>query len=181
MSTTPPDKRRRKATIRKNIRLSPDTIEDVTAWCQSNGASFSAGAETLLLMSLGKPAAEYVVPAIVSATRRAILHQFNRLSKLWSFAAVESGVAARLAGLSAQLAIRRLVFDESFGFMDDPDLTAEQIVFSHDSDLRVGEEEEALTLYRDARAKARTQALRDIKIPMELLLNHLQDTRREDD
>lgn len=177
---TPPEKRRRKATVRKNMRFTPETIEQVTAWCQSTGVSFSAGAETLIKNSLGQPMAEAMVPAVVSAVRRAILHQSNRLSKLWSFAAVEAGVAARLSGISAKLAIRRLITDEMFGFLEDSGLTIEQIVFSHESDDRVGDEEEALTLYRDVRAKARTQVAHDIKVPIDLLLQHLLDKDREE-
>ncbi len=177
---TPPDKRRRKATVRKNIRLTQETIDEVTAWCERTGISFSAGVETLIKNSLGKPMAEAMVPAMVSAINRGILHQSNRLSKLWSCAAVEAGVAARLSGLTAQLAIRKLVTEDMLGCLADPELTAEQIVFSIDDDTRVGDELEALTLYHDARAKARMQAVREVQVPMDLLLSHLHDEKRED-
>ncbi len=178
---TPPDKRRRKATVRKNIRLTPETIASVTAWCQANKISFSAGLETLVKTSLGQPMAEAMVPAVVSSVRRAILHQSNRLAKLWSYAAVEAGVAARLAGVAARLAIRKLVTEDIGCFLVNPDVTAEDIVFNTESDEVVGDELEALTLFKDVRAKARTRSARNVQRPIDLLMQHLRDGDLEDD
>jgi hypothetical protein len=103
---TAPEKRRHKDTIRKSVRLTPETAAAVDAWCRANQTSFSGGLETLVKVGLGEPVAQAMVPAVVNAVRRAILHQSNRLAKLWSFAAVESGTApfgdadtARLAGV----------------------------------------------------------------------------------
>jgi hypothetical protein len=101
------------------------------------------------------------------------VHQSNRLAKLWSFAAVESGTAARLAGVSARLAIRRLVMEEMFG-VDDAELPAETLVLGGESDAIVGDEERALALYHDIRTRARLASVHSLREPLAMLVTHLQ-------
>lgn len=89
---------RRRGTERKQVRLTPGTRERVEAWAEENRVSFSSAIETLALLGLKEDPHVAMLPVVISAMRDEVQRQSHRISALLAAAAVESGVAARMAG-----------------------------------------------------------------------------------
>ncbi len=88
---------RRAGTGRKQVRLTVQGEEAIREYAESQGISFSSAIESLALMGLGKPELA-MFPLFLSGVRGEIQRQAHRISALMAAAAVESGVAARMAG-----------------------------------------------------------------------------------
>jgi len=163
---------RRRATVRKSIRLTPKTCEAVEAWCARNQVSFSAGLETLALTGLQEPAAEAMIPAVVSSVRLALLHQFNRIAKLWAFAALESGIASREAGVLLRLVIRNMAIAHPDDFLT--------VLFEPDS--AEGEVEgKAWDAYQHMRSRIRIDTVEKLRAPLDALVVSEPETAQEED
>lgn len=70
----------------------------VQAWADEHGVTFSSALETLALLGLKEDPHLAMLPVVISAMRDEVQRQSHRISALLAAAAVESGVAARLAG-----------------------------------------------------------------------------------
>lgn len=93
-------KRRAEATLRKQVRLTDETIERIHAWrtTQGGNSSFSAAIEALARIGLGDDPSTAFMSVMVSVMRRQFEALANRLARLASHSAIESGIASRLAG-----------------------------------------------------------------------------------
>lgn len=87
---------RREGTVRKNVRLTPTTLERVQTWAEANGVSFSSALEQMALIGLGDAPQLAVLPTVISAIRREVQRQAHRVAALTAAAAVESAVTMRL-------------------------------------------------------------------------------------
>ena len=93
------------STAPKKVWLTNATREQVQAWADAQGTSFSAALETLARIGLGQAPQDAVAPALVSVVRREVQQQLHRLASLYAATAIDAGVASRLAG-AAVLALR---------------------------------------------------------------------------
>ena len=93
-------KRRAEATLRKQVRLTGETIERIHAWrtTQGGNCSFSAAIEALARIGLGDDPSTAFMSVMVSVMRRQFETLSNRLARLASHSAIESGIASRLTG-----------------------------------------------------------------------------------
>lgn len=93
-------KRRAEATLRKQVRLTRETIERIHAWrtTQGGNSSFSAAIEALARIGLGDDPSTAFMSVMISVMRRQFETLSNRLARLASQSAIESGIASRLAG-----------------------------------------------------------------------------------
>lgn len=93
-------KRRSEPTIRKQIRLTEDTIQRIHQWRRTDAGncSFSAAIEALARIGLGDDPSTAFMSVMVSVMRREFETLSNRLARLASHAAVESGISSRLTG-----------------------------------------------------------------------------------
>lgn len=91
---------RRRETVKKNVRLTAKGIEDIQAWADQNGLSFSAALETLANLGLGKDVNNAMLPAVLSLTKSVIRSEYDRLIRLVLYGIVESGFSARMASAS---------------------------------------------------------------------------------
>jgi hypothetical protein len=93
---------RRRGTIEKKIRLTPETYEAVEQWATENGVSYSAAVDTLCRLGLGQSPAEAVAPVVVSSIRREIASTYDRIIRLTLFNIIESGIASRMASVAVR-------------------------------------------------------------------------------
>jgi len=93
---------RRRGTIEKKIRLTPETYDAVEQWAKDNNVSYSAAVDTLCRIGLGQPPAEAVAPVVVSSIRREIASTYDRIIRLTLFNIIESGIASRMASVAVR-------------------------------------------------------------------------------
>ncbi len=84
-------------TAPKYIWLTDGGRQAIQAWADRQGVSFSAAIETLARLGLAQAPEEAVAPALISVVRREIAGQLHRLASLTAAAALEAGIAARMA------------------------------------------------------------------------------------
>lgn len=89
---------RRANTAPKRIWLTDATRQAVQTWADQNGVSFSAALETLARLGLGQAPTEALAPLVVSSLRAELQQQMHRLASLLAAAALDAGMASRLAG-----------------------------------------------------------------------------------
>jgi len=99
---------RRKDTIKKNIRLTEKGRNEIQAWADDHGVSFSAAIESLANIGMGKPLDEALAPVILSLIRRTIHSEYDRLIRLVIYGIVESGYAARMASAAVRQQVKDL-------------------------------------------------------------------------
>lgn len=91
---------RRRGTIPQRVRLTQeitDLIDDYQK--QHKIASFSATIEYLARLGLEQSPAEALGPIVVSAVRKSMRQEIERLIKLQVYGIIEAGVAQRFAGM----------------------------------------------------------------------------------
>ena len=101
---------RRQGTIGLCVRVTQDGREEVRAWAEAHGVSFSAALESLARLGLGQSVEEALAPALVSVVRVEVQRQLHRLAALIAANAIEAGMAARMSGASLR-ALRPLDYE----------------------------------------------------------------------
>lgn len=77
-------------TRRTHISVTHPAYDQIQAWAQQQGLSFSAALEALALIGLGQETAEQLPLLISSLLERLLARQFNRFAKLLSLAVLSA-------------------------------------------------------------------------------------------
>lgn len=77
-------------TRRTHVSVTHVAYEQIQAWADKQGVSFSAAIESLALMGLGQETAELLPLLIRGLMERLLAQQFNRFAKLLSLAALSA-------------------------------------------------------------------------------------------
>jgi hypothetical protein len=78
------------ATRRTHISITHRAYDQIQAWADKQGISFSAAVESLALLGLGQETAELLPLLISSLLERLLSRQFNRFAKLLSLAVLSA-------------------------------------------------------------------------------------------
>lgn len=152
---------RRHDTSRKSVWLTNEARAVIQHWADENHTSFSAAIETLARLGLGEPAADAMVPMLVSVVRGAVLSQMQRFARLSATAAIQSGVAVNLSRAALRLAVQNRARARPADFEDSIFLTEEG--------------DRAEEAYKRICTAARIDAVARLRDPLEQLLGIPKD------
>lgn len=96
--------------VKKNVSLTPETIEKIKRFSEQHEVSFSAAIEGLALIGLDDDMATSVLPILTSSLFRVINRSFNRMAKLSAMSAIEAGAALEVSN-AVLLQIMRSQYD----------------------------------------------------------------------
>jgi predicted DNA binding CopG/RHH family protein len=94
---------RRKATTKKNVRLTDEGIGSIQAWATEHGLSFSAALETAALLGIKENPTDALAPALMSLMKSTIRTEYDRLIRLVLFNIVETGFSSRMASAAVRM------------------------------------------------------------------------------
>jgi hypothetical protein len=150
---------RRVGTKQKAVWLTEESQAAVQQWADENQTTFSAAIETLARLGLGEAPATAMMPILLATVRSSVATQFERLAKLLSAAAIDSGVAARLAGATARLMIQDRAAERPADFED--------TIFTEDPDDLL--DQRIRESWEELKALARRESVKSLKTPLRRL------------
>jgi hypothetical protein len=152
-------KRRRdsEAKVKKHVSLTQAGAEQIQAWADAQGISFSAAIEGLALIGIDDELTNGLLQLIQASINRTFALNINRFAKLISFAGIEASAAKYAARGTYFLQL----LDRVEGIQD-PSLIRGRITV--DPETPVGGEIAHLITERDK--KQRWDAVKDLKKPL---------------
>lgn len=93
---------RRKATQKRNVRLTDEGIAAIQAWADEHSLSFSAALETAALLGIKENPTEALAPALMSLVKTTIRGEYERLIRLQLYGIIEAGFASRMASAAVR-------------------------------------------------------------------------------
>ncbi len=95
-------RRRAESTAPKRIWLTEDGRDQIQAWADEHGMSFSAAIETLAKLGMGEATEVALAPAILSIIRQELGSSHARLVRLILYGIIEAGIANRMASAAVK-------------------------------------------------------------------------------
>lgn len=168
MTDNPTDttrKARYGATRRTHISLTYLAYDQIQAWAEAQGLTFSAALESLALMGLGQETAEALPHLVNSMLERLLARQFNRFAKLLALTAL----SAEEANLKLDNLLLNLIRQEALA---DPVHFVRNMAVSSDPHNRTAQQIRQMRaeIKRGAQAAALQRLKRPLS-PAELLLS----------
>lgn len=115
--------------IRKNLSITPDTVERIQRFADENDTSFSAAIESFALIGMGEDTTLAFLPILTSQIHRSIASSFNRIAKLAAFAAIEAGQTKEIVKSSLLQDMRRDSDEHGYEFKNKIDVPKNHVSY----------------------------------------------------